>query len=254
MQIDWDAITHVTKVDPAKSLPGDLSVLEGTDMILVGGSDGVTEANVLETIDALEEQYPEMPVLQEPNGSDHVSRTTIDRVDAIAVPAVYNGDREHFVGKHLDLFTEIGQKPDELFGTNVPLVGGLVKSKGQEVVADLASKLVGEAYVVQNLASAAADQAGVEDQYTPEQVAGAALATEAFYGFPVFYVEYSGTYGGPEDVEAAARYLEETTLFYGGGIDSAAKAEEILEAGADAIVVGDCFHDDPETFRETIPT
>ncbi|TYT61432.1 heptaprenylglyceryl phosphate synthase [Natrialba swarupiae] len=254
MTIDWDPITHVTKVDPAKELPSDLEVLEGTDLILVGGSDGVTETNTLEAIRAIDEHLPSVPVCQEPNGSSHVSRETIDAVDALAVPAVYNGDRDHFVGKHVDLFTEIGRKPEKTVGSSVPVVGDLIASKGVDVVSELAAKLFGEGYVVQNLESAAADRAGVESTWTPDQVAGTALATETFYRFPIFYVEYSGTYGGPADVEAASRYLEETTLLYGGGIDSAKKATEILEAGADAIVVGDCFHDDPETFRETIPS
>ncbi|ELY60794.1 heptaprenylglyceryl phosphate synthase [Natronolimnohabitans innermongolicus] len=253
MDLDWDGITHVTKVDPAKPLPPTLDVLAGTDLVIVGGSDDVTERNTIETIDALEDAFPSLPVLQEPYDSDHVSSETIDAVDGVAVPAVYNGNREHFVGKHVDLFTEVGRKPDEILGTSIPLVGNRITSKAVDAIGDLTEKLVGEGYVVQHLDSAAADVSGVEERYTPDQVAGAALATEAFYGFPVFYVEYSGTYGGPEDVEAAARYLEETTLVYGGGIDSRAKAQEILEAGADAIVVGDCFHDDPETFRETIP-
>ena len=253
MQIDWDDVTHVTKVDPAKPLPTDLEVLSGTDLVLVGGSDDVTEANTLEAIDALQAAHPDKTVFQEPYSAAHVSRATVERADAVAVPAVYNGDRDHFVGKHVDLFTEVASQPEELLGANLPLVGRFVESKGRDVVAELAANLLGEGYVVQHLESAAADRAGVDTTYTPEQVAGAALATETFYGFPIFYVEYSGTYGGPEDVEAAARYLEETRLFYGGGIDSAEKATEILEAGADAIVVGDCFHDDPETFRATIP-
>ena len=253
MEIDWDDVTHVTKVDPAKPLPSDLGPLEGTDLVIVGGSDDVTEANTLETIDAIGDAFPSLPVLQEPNSSSHVSRATIETADYLAVPAVYNGDRDHFVGKHVDLFTEVGRKPDELLGANLPLVGGFVSSKGAEAVADLATNVVGEGYVIQHLDSTAATTAGVEATYTPEQVAGAALATETFYGFPIFYIEYSGTYGGPDDVDAAARYLEDTALFYGGGIDSREKATEILEAGADAVVVGDCFHDDPETFRETIP-
>ncbi|RQG97989.1 heptaprenylglyceryl phosphate synthase [Natrarchaeobius chitinivorans] len=253
MTIDWETVTHVTKVDPAKDLPPDLTVLEGTDLILVGGSDGVTEANTLEAVREIDAYRPDVPVCQEPNSSTHVSTETIDAVDALAVAAVYNGDREHFVGKHVDLFTEIGRKPDEITGSSVPGVGGFVESKGVDVVSDLASKIFGEGYVVQNLESTAATRAGVETTYTPEQVAGAALATETFYGFPVFYVEYSGTYGGTRDVEAASRYIEETTLLYGGGIDSGEKASAVLDAGADAVVVGDCFHDDPETFRETIP-
>ncbi|OVE85199.1 heptaprenylglyceryl phosphate synthase [Natronolimnobius baerhuensis] len=250
---DWDSITHVTKVDPEKSLPADLSVLEGTDLVMIGGSDGVTAQNTLEAIEAIQDSALDIPVWQEPYRSDHVSTDTMEAVDGLSVPAVYNGDWDHFVGKHIDLFTTVGRKPAETLASSVPLVGGLVESKGIEKVAELTDSLFGEGYVVQHLESAAADRAGVETTYTPEEVAGAALATESFYGFPVFYIEYSGTYGGPEDVEAAADYLEETTLFYGGGIDSAAKAEAILEAGADAIVVGDCFHDDPEQFRETIP-
>ncbi|QSW98378.1 heptaprenylglyceryl phosphate synthase [Haloterrigena alkaliphila] len=253
MTLDWDGITHVTKVDPAKPLPADLGVLEGTDLVIVGGSDAVTETNTLETVRAIDDAAPELPVLQEPYDAAHVSVETIDAADAIAVPAVYNGDREHFVGKHVDLFTEIGRKADAVLGSESSADGDSDAATAADAIADLANKLVGEGYVVQHLESAAAATAGVDERYTRAQVAGAALATEAFYGFPVFYVEYSGTYGGPEDVVAAARYLEETTLWYGGGIDSRARATEILAAGADAVVVGDCFHDDPETFRETIP-
>jgi len=42
-------------------------------------------------------------------------------------------------------------------------------------------------------------------------------------------------------------------LLYGGGIQRAAQTEEILNAGADAVVVGDIFHEDPERFLDTIP-
>lgn len=253
MDIDWGDVRHVTKVDPAKPLPSDLDVLAGTDLVLVGGSDGVTEANTLETIQSIDAVVPGLPVLQEPYSSTHVTRATVGAADAVAVPAVFNGDHEHFVGKHVDLFTEVGRKPTDLLGSNLPLVGDLVAATGREAVAAIADRIVGEGYVVQHVASAAAERAGVEAAYTPDEVAGAALATETFYGFPIFYVEYSGTYGGTEDVGAAARYVEETTLLYGGGIDSREKAREILDAGADAIVVGDCFHENPETFRETIP-
>lgn len=253
MDIDWDECSHITKVDPAKSLPSNLEILRETDLVMVGGSDDVTEDNTLEAIRSITDAAPDIPVFQEPYDASHVSTETIDRADYLSVPAVYNGDWDHFVGKHVDLFTEIGQKPSETFGSSVPLVGDVIKSKGIDAIADLVTKLVGEGYVVQHLDSAAAEVSGVDAVYTPEEVAGAALATEAFYGFPIFYVEYSGTYGGPKDVEAAATYLSETTLLYGGGIDSHEKTTEILEAGADAVVVGDCFHEDPETYLETIP-
>jgi phosphoglycerol geranylgeranyltransferase len=253
MPVDWSDISHVTKVDPAEELPADLSILERTDLVIVGGSDDVTEENSLGAIERVREACPNLPVFQEPNSAGHVSAATVDAVDRLAVPAVYNGDRDNFVEKHVGFFTEVARKPEEAFGTGVPVVGDLIASRGREAVADIAEKVVGEGYVVQNLESKAAAESGVRKRYDADQVAGAALATESFYGFEIFYIEYSGTYGGPADVEAAAKYLDETVLLYGGGIERQEQTREILDAGADAVVVGDCFHDDPERFLRTIP-
>ncbi|WP_458210063.1 geranylgeranylglyceryl/heptaprenylglyceryl phosphate synthase [Haladaptatus sp. NG-SE-30] len=254
MKLHWDDITHVTKADPAKELPSNLGILERTDAVIVGGSDGVTAKNTLDTIQTIKRRFPEKPVLQEPYRSNHVSKDTIEASDHLAIPAVYNGDREHFVGKHVSLFTEVGNKPDELLGTGVPILGDLIAAKGLDAVSRMADKIVGEGYVIQNVESTAAKVSGVEEPYSSKEVAGAALATESFYGFPVFYLEYSGIYGGPEDVAAAAKHLDDTVFLYGGGIDSKRRTKEILDAGADAVVVGDCFHDDPERFLETIPS
>jgi phosphoglycerol geranylgeranyltransferase len=59
------------------------------------------------------------------------------------------------------------------------------------------------------------------------------------------YLEYSGTYGGDEAAETLARMDDALTwsrLWYGGGLDSRDHAVRMLEAGADAVVVGDAFH------------
>ncbi|WP_396613082.1 heptaprenylglyceryl phosphate synthase [Haloferax sp. S1W] len=253
VSLDQRDITHITKVDPAKELPESLDVLGNTDAVIVGGSDGVTEENTLDAITRIRTAFSDLPVFQEPNSPGHVSRETVDAVDRLLVPAVYNGDKDNFVEKHVDFFTEIGSKPEEVVGAGLPFVGDLIASKGREVVAELSEKIVGEGYVIQNPDSKAAAETNVETPYTPEQVAGAALATESFYQFPAFYIEYSGTYGGPEDVAAAAPYLDETMLIYGGGIKSRQQTHEILDAGADAVVVGDCFHDDAERYLQTIP-
>ena len=253
MSIDWSDITHVTKVDPAEDLPTNLDILDHTDLVIVGGSDGVTEANSLDAIERIRRALPDLPVFQEPYSSGHVSSETIDAVDYLSIPAVYNGDRDNFVAKHVEFFTEIAAKPQETLGAGLPVVGEVIASKGRDAVAQLSEKILPEGYIVQNLDSKAATESGVDEAYTTDQVAGAALATESFYDFPIFYAEYSGTYGGPEDVEAAANYLDDTVLFYGGGIETHEQTEEILDAGADAVVVGDCFHDDPEQFLETLP-
>ena len=253
MDVDWRGIDHITKVDPEKPLPAEPSILAGTDLVMVGGSDGVTEANTLETVAAIREAAPDVAIFQEPYDDAQVTLETVEAVDAVAVPAVYNGDADHFVGKHLGMYTELATSPTSILGANLPLVGSVIESKGRAAVAEMTEKIVPEGYVIQNLESAAAVTAGVSEVFSTDQVAGAALATETFYDFPIFYVEYSGTYGGPEDVAAAADQLEETVLLYGGGIDSQERATTILEAGADAIVVGDCYHENPDRFVETIP-
>ncbi|MFC6825572.1 heptaprenylglyceryl phosphate synthase [Halopelagius fulvigenes] len=252
MSIDWGDVSHVTKVDPAENLPEDLSILDGTDLVIVGGSDGVTRENSLNALERIRAHHPDVPLFQEPYSSSHVSEETIDAADYLSVPAVYNGDRENFVAKHVNFFTEVGSKPEEILGSGLPLVGDLIASRGRDAIEAISEKILAEGYVVQNLDSKAAAVSGVESTFTAEQVAGAALATESFYGFPIFYVEYSGTYGGPEDVAAAAKYLDDTVLLYGGGIESREQTEEILDAGADAVVVGDCFHEDPERYRRTL--
>jgi len=253
MPIDWDDIAHVTKVDPAEPLPEDSDVLDHTDLVIVGGSDGVTAENSSTAVEHIRDSVPGTPVFQEPYSASHVSGDTLDAVDYLSIPAVYNGDRENFVAKHVDFFTEVGSKPDDAIGTGLPIVGDLIADRGRQAVTDVAEKLVGEGYVIQNLDSKAAAVSGVDTTYSAEEVAGAALATESFYGFPIFYLEYSGTYGGPRDVEAAAKYLDDTALLYGGGIRTRRQTREILDAGADAVVVGDCFHDDPDQFLQTIP-
>lgn len=253
MVVDWDRISHITKVDPAKPLPDDLAVLSGTDLVLVGGSDNVTAENTTEAIAQIRNTVDELPVLQEPYRADHVSRETFDRVDGIAVPAVYNGNREHFLEKHLDFFTDLGSTPASVRGAGLPVVGDMIERRGREAISELAQHIIGEGYVIQNPDSRAAEVSGAAEPFSREEVAGAALATEAFYRFPIFYIEYSGTYGGTADVQAAAPHLDDTILLYGGGITSRDQTMDILEAGADAVVVGNCFHDDVAQYRDTFP-
>lgn len=253
MSVDWTGVEHVTKVDPAKPLPDRTGAICDSDLVFVGGSDDVTAQNTLATIEQLRDVAPALPICQEPYDADHVNRDIVEAVDGIAVAAIFNGDPDHFVGKHLDFFTELVTAPEQITGAGLPVVGDLVQSRGRDVVETITDALVPEAYVIQNPNSAAAEQTGADEPLSTDGVAGAALATEEYFSLPVFYVEYSGTYGGPEDVAAAAEQLSETTLLYGGGIDSQEKTEEILDAGADAVVVGDIFHADIDQYRQTIP-
>lgn len=137
------------------------------------------------------------------------------------------------------MFTQLSSDFEGLLGQNGSMAG-------------VADKICAVGYVIQNVDSHAASTAGVTEPLSIEEIRGAALATEVFYNFPLFYVEYSSQFGGTAAVDAAATVLDETHLLYGGGIDSAQKANAVLESGADAIVVGDCFHEDREAYRQTI--
>ena len=44
------------------------------------------------------------------------------------------------------------------------------------------------------------------------------LVSGTFFKLPIFYLEYSGTYGDKTIVEEAKSVLKYTKLFYGGGI------------------------------------
>jgi putative glycerol-1-phosphate prenyltransferase len=59
---------------------------------------------------------------------------------------------------------------------------------------------------------------------------------------PIFYVEYSGTYGSPDALAAVRQVLNTTKLWYGGGIREPAQAAE-MAALADAIVIGNVVYD-----------
>jgi phosphoglycerol geranylgeranyltransferase len=71
------------------------------------------------------------------------------------------------------------------------------------------------------------------------------MAAERHLESELVYLEYSGTYGGDEAVEileSVSDALSWSRLWYGGGLDSRERAEAVLDAGADAVVVGDVFH------------
>ncbi len=63
-----------------------------------------------------------------------------------------------------------------------------------------------------------------------------------YFHFPIVYIEYSGTYGDPAVVKAASEAIDQSILYYGGGINSAEKAA-LMGKFADTIVVGNAVYD-----------
>ena len=109
-----------------------------------------------------------------------------------------------------------------------------------------------EAYIVLNPDASVAQLTEADCDLAVDDVASYAAVAERMFGQEIIYVEYSGTYGDTEKVGAAHDALDESTLFYGGGISDYDAAYE-MGRHTDVIVVGDLLHDEGvDAVRETV--
>src|SRR5699024_6178123 len=84
-----------------------------------------------------------------------------------------------------------------------------------------------------------------------EDVLAYAYMAEHIFHLPIFYLEYSGTYGSPEMVKKVKEELKETQLFYGGGIENLSQAKEMKEY-ADTIIVGNSIYTNLKEALKTV--
>jgi len=214
----WDDWDHILKIDPDKSLVDGETYADvvtcGTDAIEVGGTTGVTDEKMREVVDACAEY--DVPLYVEPSNLTNVVHR--DGVDGYLVPTVLNaGDPAWITGMQ----KEWVRLDDDI---------------------DWARTFT-EGYIVLNPESSAAIYTEANCELQADDVAAYAEVAERMLGQEVVYVEYSGTFGDPEKVEAAADALAEAHLFYGGGIHDYESANT-MSAHADTVVVGDLVHDE----------
>ena len=100
-----------------------------------------------------------------------------------------------------------------------------------------------QGYCILNKECKAAKLTEANTDLSKEDVAAYAMMAEKMFHLPIFYLEYSGTYGDPAVVAEVRSKLENTVLFYGGGITSLEQAKE-MAALADVIVVGNIIYED----------
>ncbi len=218
---DW---SHITKLDPDKELSDEVAngiADSGTDAVVVGGTQGVTREKARSFLSALEDAG--VTVVVEPSNPANVVSDGHD----LLVPTVLNaGTVDWIVGAHKEWVR----------------VGGDVDWSGVHP----------EAYIVLNPDSAVGRVTEAYTDIAPDEAAAYATVAERYFDLPIVYVEYSGTYGDPEVVEAVSDAVDEATLFYGGGVDDYEKAREMARY-ADCIVVGDVAHDKGlDALRETV--
>jgi len=244
---------HITKVDPEeeKALPLAFPLyLSHTSAVSVGGSRDVTERNTEETFDLV--NAGRVPAFHEPSAAEHVTSKIREMAAFMAVPEVLNGDSESLVGtlgKGIEHVREdLGPAMiEEKLG--LALDDGFVSDRLSTFAAAwMLREAVFEAYIIMNVDSAAAREANVtaENLLSPQEAKERAMAAEYHLGSEIIYLEYSGTFGGQEAVdilEAIDEGVSWSRIWYGGGLDDRGNTNAVLDAGADAVVVGNVFHE-----------
>jgi phosphoglycerol geranylgeranyltransferase len=214
MAENWKKWKHITKLDPDKKINDKIieSIIEtGTDAIMISGTQNITKSNVAELLKMLNEH--DIPKVLEPASPRGL---VYKNVDWFFVPSVFN--------THYDLY-----------------INGMhkiwVKMHKDKINWDV---VVPEAYIILNQKCAAAKVSKAFDM-TLEGTVATAVCAEKFFNFPVIYIEYSGTYGNPEIVKAVSEALTKAQLFYGGGINTKERAEEMSQWAT--IVVGNTIYE-----------
>ncbi|MCG7339884.1 heptaprenylglyceryl phosphate synthase [Staphylococcus sp. ACRSN] len=215
---------HIFKLDPAKTISDeDLEAIcmSNTDAIIIGGTDDVTEDNVIQLMSRVR-RYP-LPLALEISNVESV----MPGFDFYFIPTVLNSnDVKYHNGILLDALKSYGHVIDF-------------------------NEVVFEGYVVLNPKSKVAQLTDAKTDLSIDDIEAYAQMVDNMYKLPVMYIEYSGIYGDKNYVEAAADMLTETQLFYGGGINSFEDALE-MAAHADTIVVGDVVYKDIKQALKTV--
>lgn len=215
---------HVFKLDPDREL-GDRELeaicLSGTDAILVGGSTGVTYQNTTALLSRVR-RY-ELPCALEVSDLE----AAVPGFDLYMIPMVLNTpDTAWLHGHH--------RRAIERYGSLIPW-----------------ELLLTEGYIVLNSDSSVARLTGADSSLSGEAAAAYAQIADKLMSLPIVYLEYSGTFGDMETVRLVREMVENSQLFYGGGITSEAEAVQVA-ALCDTVVVGNIIYRDVQQALLTV--
>lgn len=214
---------HVFKLDPAKQIDeaqlADIC-LSGTDAIIVGGTDNITLDGVLALLFRIK-QY-DVPCILEVSEIDAIS----PGFDHYFIPIVLNSTEKKWV---MDIHHEAIKQYHHFIDWE---------------------EITMEGYCILNEQAKAYKKTNCTLLTDADVVAYAQLAEHVFH-LPIFYIEYSGTYGDPDLVQLVKQELNKTILFYGGGITNAEEAKE-MKQHADVIVVGNSIYTNFEAALSTV--
>lgn len=221
---DFRQWRHVFKLDPNKELSEeDLERIceSGTDAVIVGGTDDVTLENVLNLMVRIR-RYT-VPCVLEVSSIE----TITPGFDLYFIPTVLNSkDTKWITGLHHQAIKEYGEIMNW-------------------------EEIIMEGYCILNQDCKAAKLANVDAELTSDDITAYAMMAERMFQLPIFYLEYSGSYGDVQVVSNVKKTLEKTVLFYGGGISTFEQAANMAKY-ADVIVVGNAIYENIAEALETV--
>lgn len=215
---------HVFKLDPDKEISEeDLERIceSGTDGIIVGGSDNITEDNVINLMSRIRRYL--IPCVLEISTVESI----IPGFDLYFIPTVLNSRSTKWI---IDLHHKA------------------VKEYGEIMNWD---ELIVEGYCILNADCKAATLSEANTALSIEDVKAYARVAENMFHLPIFYLEYSGKLGDISVVEQTKKVLSNTKLFYGGGISTAEEAKHFAKY-ADVVVVGNIIYTDLKAALQTV--
>ena len=212
---------HMTLIDPAKQPPIASGTIArtagkvGSDAIMVGGSTGITQENLDQTVEHIKRGC-KLPVIYFPSGANAIAQNA----DAIYFMSMLNSRNvKNITGEHW---------------------------RGAPIIRRLGLESISMGYVIIE-PGMKVGEVGEADLVKRDDVAravGYGIATELF-GMELLYLEAGS--GAPEPVPyemiKAVRESIDIPLIVGGGITSPEKAAGVARAGADIVVTGTLVED-----------
>lgn len=218
--LDPDKVSDLSKVDKV----AEITVSEGTDAFLVGGSIGVSERDVDELVISLKKWG--LPVILFPGNVSGISR----HADAILFMSLLNSDDPYFI------------------------IGAQVL--GAPLVARYGLEALPTGYVIVGYGGAAGYVGRARPiPYDKPELGVAYVLAARFLGMKYVYLEAGS--GAPEPippkfVRKVSAFKGDSVLIVGGGIRTQEQAREAINSGADVIVTGTAIEENAEKAREII--
>lgn len=215
---------HIFKLDPDRQITEEqikLICKSGTDAIVVGGTLGTTYDNVSHLLKKIRRN--KIIVIQEISDVNSI----VPGFDYYFIPLVLNARNPDWI---INAHHEAIKKYGELINWE---------------------QIIIEGYVVLNEKSSVAKLTGSNKKLTIDDVMAYVAIIDKMLKLPILYIEYSGIFGDIDLLREIKCSVNNSQIFYGGGINSSERAKEISNF-ADTIIVGNAIYEDFSSALQTV--